>query len=898
MKEILITSSVLILAVMLLRLVFRGKVSQKLIYGAWLLVALRLLVPVQFGSFDFSILNQVEPVTELITEVSKNPVAGPSREEVYQQVVQDYIDRGEHIFIPEVEEKLEAEEVPSYEQIFQEYPIQSVVIPEINTQIQQEVEKSITAPTVGQIAAAIWIAGMAVMALWFVFVNLRFHRALEQTAQAMEVPDSPVPVMVDATLPSPCLFGFFRPKVYLTPVCTKDETHLRHVLTHELTHYAHKDHIWSLVRCVCLCVYWFNPLVWIAAGLAKRDCELACDEAVLKRLGDEERISYGKTLVDMVANSNSPAHYLETATAMYETKKALKERVNHIMKKHKHLFISALSLILVLFIATGCVFTGANLPTEPHPTDPPTTTDPPETTVPPTTSPVPTRKELDALTYTIGDAVVALGKTTEADYEDPAEYQRVRSFISNISGWEAVHDQKVVRINFKILNDTSVSVFRKYILDSEFIRFQDYMNNCFPRTDPQYENSPYDTVSNPSEGLELTLSTDGTYYLVTGIGTCTDTEIIIPSEKDGLPVRAIRYWAFVDQTDITTVTVPNSVLCIESAAFYRCTELINVKLPDTLQSIGDYAFSNCEKLSDITLPASATNLGESLFYGCIGLTSMALPNGIETVSAGMFYGCTGLVSVTIPDSVTKIGSTAFYECTSLTEIRIPANVRSIGRLVFGGCVDLTVSYADTVQRWNSIIKEDSLSRPVHCTDGDAANISSLDYLLSTVSATGLSYPEWLYRYYSTVNAHLGESHEDTCAIENISQYADKNGDLIIRHQCGDRSEAYVEIPWDPHAGTLSEESEIYGWLFSNSTSGADGEAWRYHLSPAFAADPETFVKYLSAENEVHIEFIAQYACPSTADEKTRFIAQCESIRDASTDEAIKETVQTMLDVLT
>ena len=149
MKEILITSSVLILAVMLLRLVFRGKVSQKLIYGAWLLVALRLLVPVQFGSFDFSILNQVEPVTELITEVSKNPVAGPSREEVYQQVVQDYIDRGEHIFIPEVEEKLEAEEVPSYEQIFQEYPIQSVVIPEINTQIQQEVEKSITAPTVG-----------------------------------------------------------------------------------------------------------------------------------------------------------------------------------------------------------------------------------------------------------------------------------------------------------------------------------------------------------------------------------------------------------------------------------------------------------------------------------------------------------------------------------------------------------------------------------------------------------------------------------------------------------------------------------------------------------------------------------------------------------------------------
>lgn len=285
MKEVLITSSILILAVMVLRLVFRGKVSQKLIYGAWLLVALRLLVPVQFGSFDFSILNQAEPVTEVITEVSKNPVAGPSREEVYQQIAQDYIDRGEHIFIPEVEEKLESGEVPSYEEVFQNYPIQSIVIPEVNTQIQQEVEKSITAPTVGQIATAVWITGMVAMALWFGLVNLRFHRALAKTAKPMEVPDSPVPVMVDDTVASPCLFGFFRPKVYLTPVCTKDETHLRHVLTHELTHYAHKDHIWSLVRCVCLCVYWFNPLVWIAAGLAKRDCELACDEAVLKKTG-------------------------------------------------------------------------------------------------------------------------------------------------------------------------------------------------------------------------------------------------------------------------------------------------------------------------------------------------------------------------------------------------------------------------------------------------------------------------------------------------------------------------------------------------------------------------------------------------------------------------------------
>ena len=70
MSEILITSSVLILAVILLRLFFRNKVSRRLIYGAWLLVALRLLIPVQIGNLNFSILAQVQPVTDAIVNMA------------------------------------------------------------------------------------------------------------------------------------------------------------------------------------------------------------------------------------------------------------------------------------------------------------------------------------------------------------------------------------------------------------------------------------------------------------------------------------------------------------------------------------------------------------------------------------------------------------------------------------------------------------------------------------------------------------------------------------------------------------------------------------------------------------------------------------------------------------
>ena len=69
------------------------------------------------------------------------------------------------------------------------------------------------------------------------------------------------------------------------------------MLTHELTHYRHLDHLWSVLRGVALAVHWWNPLVWLAAACSRRDGELACDEGALRRLGDNERIPYGEALL-------------------------------------------------------------------------------------------------------------------------------------------------------------------------------------------------------------------------------------------------------------------------------------------------------------------------------------------------------------------------------------------------------------------------------------------------------------------------------------------------------------------------------------------------------------------------------------------------------------------------
>lgn len=335
MKEILIASSVLIVVILLVRWLFRGKVSQKLIYAMWLLVALRLLIPVQFGQSEFSVVTVAEKLEadskpiQQVQQILQEPVGGPSREELYAQLLNQYLEQN-----PDT-----PEHIPS----------------EVMQDIGQQVEIQ-AAPTLAEILTIVWIAGMGMMAAWFVTVNVIFLRRAKKGAVSLDCGKNVI--RVSETVATPCLVGLVRPVIYLTPACLENEQIKAHVLAHERAHLRHGDHIWALVRCICLCVYWFDPLVWIAAGRSRRDCELACDESALEELGDGERIAYGKTLLATVSASMSPAHLLETATAMNETKKQLKERVSYIAKKPRNIMIAAICVALVASLTAGCAFTG------------------------------------------------------------------------------------------------------------------------------------------------------------------------------------------------------------------------------------------------------------------------------------------------------------------------------------------------------------------------------------------------------------------------------------------------------------------------------------------------------------------------------------------------------------
>ena len=172
---------------------------------------------------------------------------------------------------------------------------------------------------------------------------------------------------------------------------------------------------------------------------------------------------------------------------------------------------------------------------------------------------------------------------------------------------------------------------------------------------------------NASQGLEFTSNGDGTCY-VSGIGTCTDTDIVIPSEYNGMKVTGIGTKAFYDCDSLTSIEIPSSVTSIGYVAFYCCYGLTSVTIGSGVTSIGQGAFYNCSGLTSVTIPSGVTSIGSSAFSVCYGLTSVTIPDGVTSIGFYAFSGCLGLTSIEIPDSVTSIGEAAFADCYRLTSI--------------------------------------------------------------------------------------------------------------------------------------------------------------------------------------------------------------------------------------
>ena len=255
---------------------------------------------------------------------------------------------------------------------------------------------------------------------------------------------------------------------------------------------------------------------------------------------------------------------------------------------------------------------------------------------------------------------------------------------------------------------------------------------CHDSIDEQHTFSDYKCTKcgytvKTSEGLEFTLSQDGKTYTVTGIGTCTDEELLIPSLHNGLPVTKLDmydgplkdlisndYAAETYSEDneepnededlenyrrlngIKKIIIPDSITEIAQFCFAFAFDLEEVIVGKNVKTL-DYTFYYCNSLNKINLPDGLTSIGNYAFFGCSTLTGVNIPNSLEKINDCAFMECYALTSIIIPDNVKSVGDCAFMECYALTNLNIGKGIKAIGNSVFRLCTSLTsITIPDSV----------------------------------------------------------------------------------------------------------------------------------------------------------------------------------------------------------
>ena len=302
----ILTLSALIVAVLLVRAIFKNRVPKRMLYALWLVVLLKLCLPGTLVSL---------PV--LPAEDAAAPTQSAEQSVQTTPVIQQ--------------------------------PAQTVMQPQTPAQQQvspaQETAKPAAKPlTTAQILQIVWFGGSALLGLWlfgaWAVFTIRLHRDRRFLGKR-----GGTRIYVSGAVKSPCLAGLI-PAVYLTEdVLRNDTTEL--IVRHELTHLHHLDFLWSLCRTIAVIVYWWNPLIWLAAICSKHDAELACDEAVAAKLPERERLAYARAIL---------AQAPRKASALSLAGPPVKERVLFLTKKQRTSVLCVVLALLLVVSATGCSF--------------------------------------------------------------------------------------------------------------------------------------------------------------------------------------------------------------------------------------------------------------------------------------------------------------------------------------------------------------------------------------------------------------------------------------------------------------------------------------------------------------------------------------------------------------
>lgn len=366
--NVVITSSIIIVVVMILRKLFGSRVKSGAICVLWALVAMRLLIPVQlFGN----VVNVTDYLTENVINLQGRGITTEVQEKsdsVSDSQTGDDSQAGNGVYPAggvqsgsgvQPDGNLLAgssgAQLEGGEQSGGNMQTGSSVMSDVNAQSASHEQSDKNIQLVNYMRV-IWLIGMVVMFAVVVVSNLIFTGRL-MSSRKLAGKSGRINIYKTETVDSACLYGVVRPAVYVNDNAGDNEF----IINHELTHYRHRDNWWALVRMLCVCIYWFNPLVWMAAHFHKEDCELFCDEAVIRNCSANERQKYGEVLLNAAARRSgrlSDIYLLSGASSGY---RKLKKRIERIAGSRKTYKSAAFVLIMIVVAVTVLAFGGGSV---------------------------------------------------------------------------------------------------------------------------------------------------------------------------------------------------------------------------------------------------------------------------------------------------------------------------------------------------------------------------------------------------------------------------------------------------------------------------------------------------------------------------------------------------------
>ena len=301
-----ITASWLILAVLCIRLLFR-KIPKWITCLLWGVVAIRLIFPFSIES-AFSLQLSAEPIrTSTMVEGELIP------------------------YVPSVNSNIGV--------------VENTVNPLLAEAFAyQETESVAPLQIATEIAGSVWLSGMVVLLIFALVSMIKLRLRVREAVRYKEN------IYICDAVKSPFILGIIKPRIYLSSALSEEE--MDYIIAHERAHLKRKDHLWKPFGYLLLCIYWFNPLCWIAYIMLCKDIELACDEKVIKDMSFGDKKEYSRVLLFCATQ-----RHLVMACPLAFGEVGVKERVKTVLNYKKPTFWITIAAIVVCAIVAICFLT-------------------------------------------------------------------------------------------------------------------------------------------------------------------------------------------------------------------------------------------------------------------------------------------------------------------------------------------------------------------------------------------------------------------------------------------------------------------------------------------------------------------------------------------------------------